>query len=461
MKHIIPLFGLCLLAPALAWAEVPIRPWLGDRSYAEGIGIRLGELELHPGVAAEVGYDSNYFQRSGDEGAPNEHPIYSAYRLRLTPALMVSTLGPRRRAGDGNHAAHPKLWFRSGLFASYNELIGGDEELELSEYRSLELGAEAKLALFPAERVGGDLRAAYARTVQPSNDPGTLNDFDRDTVRGGGGVTYRPGGGLFEWRLGYDARFTYFETDAARHLTNSEHALGTEGRWRFLPKTALLCDTETRLLHYTFHNAVRNDGQTIRSRLGLHGLVSNRFAILVLGGWASSYFIATASPVRANYDDFVAHTELKWFLSPRPAEAPPAAAPVDVGLSHLAVGYLRDFSQSYIADYYRRDRVYGNAAFFIDGRTLLEARAGYSYVTHPSFDRAGVSYGGLTEDRVDVELFGEYRFADGMALNATARYDASLWDSIISGPDASPGEGYWDNLEYARFTLFLGARYFR
>ena len=66
--------------------------WLSDRRVGEGIGIRVGNLELHPGVAGEFGYDSNYFQRSGED----EEPLIAAYRLRITPSISLSTLGARR-----------------------------------------------------------------------------------------------------------------------------------------------------------------------------------------------------------------------------------------------------------------------------------------------------------------------------------------------------------------------------
>jgi len=38
--------------------------WLKDRRYNEGIGVRAGDLEIHPGIAGEAGYDSNWFLRS-------------------------------------------------------------------------------------------------------------------------------------------------------------------------------------------------------------------------------------------------------------------------------------------------------------------------------------------------------------------------------------------------------------
>ncbi len=29
------------------------QPWLADRKYGEGIGVRVGNLELHPGISGE------------------------------------------------------------------------------------------------------------------------------------------------------------------------------------------------------------------------------------------------------------------------------------------------------------------------------------------------------------------------------------------------------------------------
>ena len=55
---------VAFLAAALAVATTTFsaaaqQPWIKDRSYGEGIGIRTGNLELHPGIAGEFGYDSN------------------------------------------------------------------------------------------------------------------------------------------------------------------------------------------------------------------------------------------------------------------------------------------------------------------------------------------------------------------------------------------------------------------
>src|SRR5690606_14328581 len=92
--------------------------WLQDRRYGEGIGIRVGDLELHPGIAAELGYDSNYFQRSEEED-----PI-DTWRAVVTASASISTLGPRRREAGGV----PSLTFRAGVFAAYNDFVAVESE---------------------------------------------------------------------------------------------------------------------------------------------------------------------------------------------------------------------------------------------------------------------------------------------------------------------------------------------
>src|SRR3979409_1101693 len=106
--------GALTLLPALASAQD--QPWLKDRKYTEGIGYRVGDLELHPGLAAEFGYDSNFFHR-----ASTEDPI-GALRLRIPPPFAVSPLSPQRRELTPG-AAPPDFAFRGGISATYNEFF--------------------------------------------------------------------------------------------------------------------------------------------------------------------------------------------------------------------------------------------------------------------------------------------------------------------------------------------------
>jgi len=460
------LLGLLVSASAMAQG----RPWLADRAYGEGMGIRTGDLELHPSVAGEVGYDSNFFQRSSDTG-----PAYiwdrrgptPSIRFRITPALTLSTLSPQRKLGDAAGTAAPKFNFSAGVFASYNELVrvGGSAEDDLGRQRHIDGGANVLFDILPQRPVGTDIAADFVRVVSPSNDPALRNTWNRDTIHGGVGVTWRPGGGLFDWRLGYDALYNYFESTGFQNLNNVRNSINTRGRWKFYPRTAFIYDAQTYWLTYTGPTPVRNDGQIIQARLGLNGLVTNQFALLAVAGWATTHFDGARVPVPENLNTVIGQAELKWYILPQPKLQPGDAT---VGLSSLAVGYLRDFSPSYLADFYRRDRVYGNASYFVGGRYLIDVQAGYARITHPHHVRyagAGIQPSdqlGLTENRMDVQLFTEYRTSDTFGINATLRYDASLTRTELNIPNTNTGATgpYVDNLAFSRFAGWLGVRWF-
>lgn len=420
-----------------AIASAQEQPWLNDRRYGEGIGLRSGNLEFHPGIAAEVGYDSNYFQRDDGEGIG----VTDAWRLRVTPSLSMSTLGVRRR-GEG---PPPSLAFQARLFAAYNEFFGADD---VSDQRRLDYGAGFRADVGPQRRFGADLSVDYLRTGEPSNDANVDVAFDRGTVKGGAGVSWRPGGGLFDWRLGYQASYNYFEDAGFETLDNVEHGPITRGRWRFLPRTALLYDARYMMVRY-LNESSQPDGDYVEARVGLSGLFTTRFAFLALLGWNSSYYEAAGADSPAqNYDGFVAHGELKWFLL-----APVKEDSAQTGLSSIAAGYIRSFSNSYLGSFYIRDRGYATFEYFLGGVFMTSITGGISHVSFPTVgDQASFS-----QNRFDVKVYGEYRTSDVFAVNASVMYDQVLMPDgrvqVVEG-------GTEEDLEFSRFQAYLGARLF-
>jgi hypothetical protein len=153
----------------------------------------------------------------------------------------------------------------------------------------------------------------------------------------------------------------------------------------------------------------------------------------------------------------IGQAELNWYLSPQPKLQPGDAA---VGLSVIGVGYTRDISPSYLADYYRRDRVYLKSSYFVGGRFLVDLQGGYSRISHPPFSLRGTPFPSKAEDRVDAQLFTEYRTSDSVGLNATLRYDASLTHVNLVFPPNAATRGYTDDLAFSRFQVWLGVRWF-
>ncbi|MGH7294989.1 MAG: hypothetical protein ACRELB_08650, partial [Polyangiaceae bacterium] len=287
---------LALVAPGVARAQAQYVPsdspqWLKDRQYNEGIGVREGDLELHPGVAGEFGYDSNWFLRSDKTGFVNSGPgapPIPALEFRVTPSLYLSTLSPQRRE-DAPSVEPPGVMFRAGINATYREFVGlssdaSQPQNDISKQRNVGGSADARLDIAPQRPLGAALYANVGRTIMPNvatSDPNL--SFNRDDVGAGGEIITQPGSGTLDWRFGYVLRDTLFEQGAGQPYSNATNELYTRGRWKFRPRTALIYDANFRFINY------QNSGQAlasglvnstpVRARIGLNGLVTDRFAI--------------------------------------------------------------------------------------------------------------------------------------------------------------------------------------
>src|SRR4051812_10685756 len=161
---------LSILAAVTAFTAIPAvaeaqdQLWLRDRKYAEGIGYRVGDFEIHPGAAAEFGYDSNYYRR-----APEEGPIGSL-RFRLTPSLSLATLGKQRRDAAPS-VTQPDFEFRATLSATYNEFIpvnGGLSDADRSKMkddRNVGGDLDLRLSIMPGHTWSGTVNAGVARSL--------------------------------------------------------------------------------------------------------------------------------------------------------------------------------------------------------------------------------------------------------------------------------------------------------
>ena len=419
----------------------------------EGSGIRTGNLELHPSVAGEFGYDSNYFQRGPDD----PDPVVDTLRLRITPSLTLSTLGRERKETDTGTTAPPLLNFDFGGFLTYNEFIPLDDTDDFDNRSKLSGGLNASLELFPRRPIMWDIHAGYRRQVDPSDVASGDTDFDRHALRAGTGVTWSPGGGLFEWRLGYGVNATYFTEQGFDSLNNAQHVIETRGRWRFLPRTAAIYDGSYRIIRYSDEDAEDVNGEVIQSRVGLSGLLTNRFAFRVLGGWAASFYNTDE-----NFDGPVGNAELRFFLTPNPRLHEGSAM---VGLSSIAVGYDRAYAHSYLGPYYQSDRGYLMFEYFIGGVIVTSLRGQVARNAYPTFtvigdtDDDGVADGPVPQDvhetRLGGTLFAEYRVTSIVGINATFEADRN-----IGGGDNPLDTVPQDDLDYTRVQAYLGARVF-
>jgi hypothetical protein len=443
---------VALLLPSVAAAQTQV--WLADRRYTEGIGIKAGNFELHPGVAAEFGYDSNYFLRADKN--PSENPV-GALRFRLTPSFSLSTLSGARREEAGG--SPPAVNFRAGIHATYDEFIPvsgpkADKDL-MSKQRNIGGLLDFNLDLFPGRVVGGNLHGSLARSVEPSNLGDVSKSFNRIAPQAGGEIILTPNQGTFDWRLGYDFAGTIFESGTFSGLDNLSHEIKTRGRWRFLPRSALTFDGRFGFINYTATSTKKNGSHPLRARVGYNGLVTKSLAILAMGGWGASFYTPKG---QEDFDSFIGQAELKLLLTPSPSNDPAAAT---LSLSALSVGFYRDFADSFIGTYYEVDRGYAKFSYFFAGRFLLVLDAGVGPVRFPQlFNGTTLAHAAWTDIRVDGSAFGEYRFANYFGVNATIRYSNNLSSTVLTGNALTGGTtGAFENLQWQDFQAFLGVRF--
>jgi hypothetical protein len=419
--------------------------WLGDRRYREGAGFRVGDFELHPGVAADFGYDSNYFLRHADED-----PIGSL-RIRATPSFSVATLGPQRLEGS----EPPSVAFRFDLSGTYNEYIpvsGSDAGKDaLQQQRNMGGDARLSLDILPDRPWGGRIFGGVSRSVRPTNEGDPTTSFNRIAPQGGAELAWRPGSGLLDWRLGYEFNGTFFESGNFAGLNNFRNDVTTRGRWRFLPRTAMLYDARLGFTMYPGGGSATNktDSHPMRARLGANGLITPTFAMLAMVGWGSSYYSADDQ----DFDSVIGQLELKWYLMPTESTDSLKATGMQ---SSVAVGFSRDYEDSYIGTYLERDEGYARFNYLFGGTFLfvVDARAGAVVFPKQTLPDLGQP-GGWTDMRVVGKLFGEYRIKDQFGIDAEVGYTGYFSSTSLVFPNV-PGS---DKLGYHDITAFVGARW--
>ncbi|WP_232379716.1 hypothetical protein [Polyangium fumosum] len=455
-KPLAAALALATLAPTTAAGQD--QPWLADRRFTVGPGYRVGDYELHPGVALEFGYDSNFFLRASEGDAAGE-PV-GAMRLRVTPSFSFSTLGPQRKAGGASQAP-PTAEFSGGLSVTYNEFfpVSGPAEGKerMWQQRNFSGLFDMRLNILPTRPWSGSLYASVGRLIQPTQEGVIRDDFsesyNRFTPTAGAELVWNPGSGLLDWRLGYNFAGTVFESGRFSGLTNIHHTFQTRGRWRFLPRSALLYDARIGIVQYL--DAGEKTGSTpLRVQLGYNGLITKNFGALIMAGWGASFYdpssTETAETVQ-DFDSLIGQAELRYFLTPNPSVDPQAASTT---LSSVSLGFTRDFYDSYIGSYFERDRGYLKLTYFFGGRFVVIVDVGVGALVNPTINTPSIQENPWTDVRIDASGFAEYRFKDAFGINTTLHYNSRISDNSLT----IPGIGE-DKLQWQQFEAYLGARW--
>jgi hypothetical protein len=447
---------LTLLATVFAIGASPgvargqtAQPWLDGRGQT-AIGIRAGDLELHPGVAGEAGYDSNFFQGSGTDDGVVSEPLAPTARVRVTPSISVNTIRTSTRAG----AAPPPRFDLSGkLVGRLDQLwaLKGDFDDRGTSSRTLIDGdLSGILNILPQRPWGGSINLLGARVAQPTNDPGILGDGLGRWVAGGGAeLRWRPGGGSLDWSLGYGVRYTDYD-DKSFGLDVLEQTVETKGRWLFLPRTSLLYQGQVKFVNYTLADTDHYASTPVSALIGINGLLTSKLALTLLGGWKST-FVDDPTGQAKDYDGPIGRAELTWYISGVSDTGQPV---VNTGLSSLRVGYQRDADISSISDFYQMDRAFAELSYNAGNVFLLNLGGGVAFVNQarPEGDPRG---GDLNEIRPEARLFAEYRLTSSIAIFTNNSFTASAKHQRYSTK-----AGTEDDLYFVRLMALLGVRWF-
>jgi len=457
----LPASLLTVAAPSTASAQ----EWLRDRRYQEGPGLRAGDLEFHPGIGGEIGYDSNWLLRSfkTQPDLVNGDPIEGGI-IRITPSLTMSTLSPQRLENGQGQLAEQPFAFRAGVAATYREFLSSRQELR--DQRNVSANAFLRLDINQRRPVGFAAFANYQRLIQPQVSGNPDLSFNRNDVTVGGEAIFLPGGGTLDLRAGYQFYGAFFEESNGVPFNNLTHEISIRNRWKFRPRTALFHDTSLRFINYP--NAPRavfflNDSQPLRTRFGLTGLVTDRFGVLLAAGYGATLFNNPDRPSTFQYDSLNAQAEGTFYLSQGPGSAEPGQ--VSLLLSTLTFGYVRDFQNSLLANFYTSNKGYLRLVYNFASRAIVQLDGYFEALSFPQpfnntaggptpvLGRNGAPTGDFTNYRVGGVLFSEYRFSDIFGVNATIDYS-----QMVSDTQLAAGNGLFFDLNWRRIQALVGAR---
>ena len=452
--------------------------WLVDRQYREGAGFRVGDFELHPGIGADFGYDSNFLRRNGSD---IDQRIGSLV-LRVSPHFSVATLGPQRR----NDGARPDVTFRFGSGLTYYEFIPIEPSDQDPDIRALKIylqgsrnvTADAKftVGIMPGRTWSGRLYGGASRTMDPSNIADRTASFNRITPQAGAELVWAPGSGVLDWHLGYNFSGTFFESANLAGINNMRNEITTRGRWRFLPRTALMFDARAGFITYLQGGGEINkqDSHPLRARLGVNGLITQSFAAMALVGWGASFYSRSNAPQvqvdnTVDYDSVIGQAEIKWFFNP--ARDDSTIAQTSASMRSLAVGFIRDFNDAYIGTYFERDMGYARFTYLFGSTFLLSAEASAGAVVYPDLTESAAPGDasdnrrvkpGWADFRLDSKLFGEYRIMDSVGITAEVGFQGYFSDQFLRTGvrNTETNQEIVDPLDFRRFRATLGARWF-
>lgn len=445
LRSTLPL--LLAITAVMVAGKVEAQGWMADRQRTEGPGIRVGDLEIHPGIGVEIGYDTNLYYTSDTPGARLPPRTESAV-LRVTPHLQLSTLGDaRRREGEASaeQTTPSVIAFRGGVRASYYEFFADESR------RNVSIDAALRLTITPSPIFSLAVFDEFGRSIRPfTENTSPSTSTARDQNRAGLDVTFSTAGNVFQVRAGYRFSLDYFEGSDFQYGNTMTHTVELQETFRFLPQTAIIHETTVGYRDY-FSGLVGPtavfDSTYVQSRIGLNGAITPEISIGALVGYAAGFADSSIPGYDQDYESVVAQAQLGWAFMEN---------------ARFTLGYQRTFNPSFVGNYYSMDRGFVGLQMMFGGQFLVGLDGGVAYVDFGQIVAPdGMMVGTSTERsdiRVDASLFAEYRFTDWLGVNGTFSYygDFTNFQYLLRTPAMTA----LDPAGYNKIELWLGVRVF-
>jgi hypothetical protein len=120
---------------------------------------------------------------------------------------------------------------------------------------------------------------------------------------------------------------------------------------------------------------------------------------------------------------------------------------------------MRDWNQSYIGNFYSRDRGYASLSYFFSTRVRSTAQISASYLSFPSttFESGAFRDSEFSTIAIGSTLFVEYLPTKHFGIFTSGTYVGQLTDKELRVNENDPL--ITDSLAFSRFNLALGLRY--
>jgi hypothetical protein len=341
--------------------------WTGS-AHAAANGFKFGDGRVHPFFEFESRYDTAAILNKTGAGIAD-------LILHFRPGLKLEMPSPKFSVNlDGNVD-----------YLLYTGVVSPSTR----DYSRLQGEANLDLGINRAGQFGFDLGDHFMRTdrvTDPTVASGVLSLYNEARAQ----VNLRPSGGALDLEPNYHLTTEWFSpstggsstaTSSADYLT---HTFALNGRWKFLPKTAITVDGAFGMRNYLTAGAVSNKPlNTLKVTAGLAGLLSTHLSTVLKAGWGHDFSQNSFKTVPV-----IGQAELGYIIS-------------QSGL--IKAGFVRTFEPvagSRVS--YTDNRVYLEGRVLLGGRLTLRASGSLDFIGYNVGGGSGTSLSG--DVGVDVEV---------------------------------------------------------